>query len=385
MSIVNGQAVFSPTGLTAGAHNITVTYSGDGSFSTSTSSPLTVTVSPAVLNVIPTSQTRMYNVANQPLAYTLTGFVYTDTAAVVSGTPVLSTMATTTSPVGSYPISVTLGTLSAANYTFNPMPGTITVTQATNTITFPAIANVTYGISPIPLTASANSGLAITYSVISGPATVTSGAGAAVTITGIGAVTLAANQAGDTNYLEATQVTQTFTVAPAILTVTANNLSKESGQANPPLTYTITGLVNSDSASVVTGVPSLSTTATTSSSFGTYPITITQGNLAAANYTFAFVNGTLSVTGSTQQTITFGALPRRDVWSIADSACGHGILWSHSRLHGQRTSRVDRWQHPGCHRCWDGQRYGQRSKATVPTRRRSLSLRRSWSPRLRSQ
>ena len=130
-----------------------------------------------------------------------------------------------------------------------------------------------------------------------------------MTITGIGAVTLAASQAGDTNYLAATQVTRTFTVAPAVPTVTANNLSKESGQVDPTLTYTITCLMNSDSASVVTGAPSLSTTATTSSPFGTYPITISQGNLAAANYTFAFVNGTLSVTGSAQQTITFGALP----------------------------------------------------------------------------
>jgi len=42
---------------------------------------------------------------------------------------VLSTTAATTSPVGSYPISVaSTGTLSAANYFFSPVTGTYTVT-----------------------------------------------------------------------------------------------------------------------------------------------------------------------------------------------------------------------------------------------------------------
>ncbi len=41
----------------------------------------------------------------------------------------------------------------------------------------------------------------------------------------------------------------------------------------------------------------MTTTATPSSALGSYPITIAQGTLAAQNYTFNFVNGTLTVTG----------------------------------------------------------------------------------------
>ncbi len=111
-------------------------------------------------------------------------------------------------------------------------------------------------------------------------------------------------------YYGSTSSSNGFTVTQASLTVTANNASKLYGAANPALTYTITGFVNSDTqAGATTGSPSESTTATASSSVGNYPIAVTQGTLASANYTFTFVNGTLSITGATAQTITFGALP----------------------------------------------------------------------------
>src|SRR5205807_4631414 len=83
---------------------------------------------------------------------------------------------------------------------------------------------------------------------------------------------------------------------PADLTITADNKSKVYGATNPTLTATITGYVNGDTASVVSGTPALSTGATPSSAVGTYPITAAQGTLGAANYTFTFVNGTLTVT-----------------------------------------------------------------------------------------
>ena len=68
---------------------------------------------------------------NAPLpvfTYTITGFVNGDTAAAISGTPTLTTTATASSPVGSYAISVSAGTLSASNYTFpNLVAGTLVV------------------------------------------------------------------------------------------------------------------------------------------------------------------------------------------------------------------------------------------------------------------
>ena len=62
------------------------------------------------------------------------------------------------------------------------------------------------------------------------------------------------------------------------------------------LTSTITGFVNGDTqASAVTGTPNLTTTATAAFPAGSYPITTAVGTLAAANYTFTFVNGILTV------------------------------------------------------------------------------------------
>jgi hypothetical protein len=55
--------------------------------------------------------------------------------------------------------------------------------------------------------------------------------------------------------------------------------------------------VNGDTASIVTGAPGFSTTATTSSSVGSYAITPSAGSVAAPNYSFTnFINGTLTIT-----------------------------------------------------------------------------------------
>jgi len=61
------------------------------------------------------------------------------------------------------------------------------------------------------------------------------------------------------------------------------------------LTASYSGFVQSEGTNVLTGTPSLSTSATTSSPPGTYPITISHGALSAANYTFIFNGGTLTV------------------------------------------------------------------------------------------
>jgi hypothetical protein len=89
-----------------------------------------------------------------------------------------------------------------------------------------------------------------------------------------------------------------LTVTPAKLTVTADNKTKQYGDPNPPFTYQITGFVNSETSSVVSGAPSFTTnpTATTASLPGPYSIVPGLGTLSAANYTFAFANGTLTIT-----------------------------------------------------------------------------------------
>ncbi len=181
------------------------------------------------------------------------------------------------------------------------------VAKTTQTITFGPLPNKVYGSGQITLTATSDSGLPVAYTVSGSGATVS---GSTLTLGGVGIVIVTASQAGNGSYMAATSVMQSFNVTPAPgLTLTANNQSRQFGQANPTLTYTVAGFVNGDTQAIATtGAPSLTTTATTSSSTGSYPITIGVGTFSAPNYGApTFVNGNLIVSGNVAQTITFPA------------------------------------------------------------------------------
>ena len=87
-------------------------------------------IKPARLLVAADSFARTFGITNPSLTYRLTGFVNGETAAVVTGAPVLSTVATPTSPVGNYPIKTSVGTLTAANYFLSASNGVLSVTPA---------------------------------------------------------------------------------------------------------------------------------------------------------------------------------------------------------------------------------------------------------------
>lgn len=91
----------------------------------------TVTM-PTPLTVTAQNKSVILGDAILPLTYTLSGFINGDTATTsdVIGSPDCSTIATTTSPVGSYPITCSLGTLSSDNYNF------VTFTPAKLSITY---------------------------------------------------------------------------------------------------------------------------------------------------------------------------------------------------------------------------------------------------------
>lgn len=284
----------------AGSYSVTATFvpSGLGFYGSTTASAMPFSVTPALLTVTANNASKLVNAANPTLTYTITGFVNNDTQSTATlGVPAESTTATTSSSVGTYPITITQGTLTAVNYTFSFVNGTLTITGATpQSITFGALPGVTYGAAPITLVASASSGLAVSYSV-TGPASIN---GSVLKITGAGLIAVTATQTGNNTYAAAPPVTQSFTSSPAVLNVAAGNASRTYGSANPTLTYAITGFVNGDSqVTSTTGTPAESTTAGITSSVNTYPITVTQGTLASNNYTFTFTNGTLTVTPAT--------------------------------------------------------------------------------------
>lgn len=91
----------------------------------------------------------------------------------------------------------------------------------------------------------------------------------------------------------------TVTILQDTLTVTADSITRQYGDPNPPLTVHYSGFELGDSLqNSVTGNPSVSTTAISTSPVGTYPITVTNGTLASANYVFRFVNGVFTITNN---------------------------------------------------------------------------------------
>ncbi len=84
----------------------------------------------------------------------------------------------------------------------------------TQTINFPPIGP-SIGDS-VPLAASATSGLPVTFSVVSGPALIN---GNTLSVSGPGTSIIASDQAGNSQYLAAPQVTQTITVSQPTVTI----------------------------------------------------------------------------------------------------------------------------------------------------------------------
>ena len=178
--------------------------------------------------------------------------------------------------------------------------------QQSQTLTVATVPNYTYGDPDFTPSASASSGLPVSVAVVSGPASII---GTSVDMNGAGTVVLTFTQAGNANTAAATPVQRTFVVAPAPATITATNASRAFETPNPALTFTIAGLVRGDTVASLSGTPALTTTSDLNSPAGTYPISAAQGTLSSANYTFSFVNGTLTITGHTAQTITFNKIP----------------------------------------------------------------------------
>jgi sugar lactone lactonase YvrE len=171
---------------------------------------------------------------------------------------------------------------------------------SSQTIQFAAQAPEIYGQGMVaghtsfPLDAKSSSGLPVTFAVVSGPGAISGGN--TLVAMGVGTIVVRASQVGNSEYAAANSVEQSFTVLPATLTVTASNQQVVYGATPSSFGYTITGFVGGDTGSVVSGNPTITSSAGTHPAVGSYAIQIQAGTLAAANYTFVFAQGTLTVT-----------------------------------------------------------------------------------------
>lgn len=171
----------------------------------------------------------------------------------------------------------------------------VLATQQDQTISFGTLADKTYGDSPFTVSATASSGLDVSFSASPSSVCTSSGTnGSTITLLGVGNCTVSASQTGDSSYSAASDVQQSFNVNPAPLTVAANDKTIVLGSALPTLTASYNTFVNGDTASTALNTaPTCTTTATTSSPAGNYPITCS--GAVAPNYSISYQPGTLSI------------------------------------------------------------------------------------------
>jgi len=278
----------------AGSTTITASQGGNTAYNPAPAVAQLLTVNKATLIVQAANANRVYGAENPAFSATYSGFINGDTQAVLSGSPGLSTAATATSPVGTYPIIVTAGTLAATNYSFSFVNGTLTVTKAEQTITFDALPAKTYGDPSFILSATASSGLPASYT--SSNTSVAAVSGSTVTIVGAGSATITASQGGDATYNPAPAVTQPLTINKASATILFGELTFT--YDGSPKTVTVT-TIPAGLAVVITY--SGSTTAPTN--VGSYTVVATVNN---ANF-----QGSATATeeiAKRNQTITFDPL-----------------------------------------------------------------------------
>jgi len=256
-----------------------------------------LTIIKATLTITANSQTRQYGNPNPVFTATYTGFINGDTEANLTTKPTIATTAVTGTRAGSYAITVN-GAVSA-NYNLVYRNGTLTITKAALIVKADDVTRV-YG--------SATPGFTITYTGFVNGETVDILSKKATIIAPVtakspaGNYTITASGASSLNY-DVTYESGTLTITKKALTITAQNKLRAYGIPNPALTVVYTGLVNGDKApGILSGAPVLSTTATTNSNLGSYPIEVS-GNVTAANYTIEFENGTLSVGKATIRVI----------------------------------------------------------------------------------
>jgi len=109
--------------------------------------------------------------------------------------------------------------------------------RASQTITFNALPNKTFGNPPFTVSATASSGLPVVFSSLT--TAVCTLAGNKVTIVAAGTCTIRASQSGDATYAPAPNVDRSFAVAKANQTITFGTLANKT-VTSPPFTVSAT-------------------------------------------------------------------------------------------------------------------------------------------------
>jgi len=311
-----GRAYLPSTGLPAGVYTFSATFAGNSSYEGASISnqPLTIALQGVKFN-------------GGPLPTELPLGDYLFTVKSDSGVPVSVVLApdpsnvctltydpvtgkgTLTSSVAG-PCKISVSANGTWTYTAVSFTGTI-LYKSGQTITFGALGDKTFGDPDFTVSATVSSPLAVTFSSkTTGVCTV---AGSTVHIVKAGTCTIAADQAGNQQYLPAATVTQSFTVKQAAQTVTF--------LAVGPVTYVAGGSfpvsATASSGEVVTFKSTTTGVCLEGGSNGSVIAMVTPGSCVITasqagtdNYLPASVQQTVTI-NKAPQTITFNGMQDR--------------------------------------------------------------------------
>ncbi len=212
VATVSGSTV---TIVGAGTTTITASQTGNNNYSAAASVPQSLTVTPVAVTPTLAWSNPAAITYGTALSSTQLNATATYAGVAVAGTYVYGPASGTILSAGTQTLTVTFTPSNSANYG-GPLTASVSlvVNPATQTIIFGPLPSVVVGTASYALTATGGgSGNAVTYT--SSNSSVATVSGSTITIVGAGTANIAANQAGNTNYLAATAVIQTLTVTAA--------------------------------------------------------------------------------------------------------------------------------------------------------------------------
>ncbi|WP_319059354.1 two-partner secretion system adhesin CdrA [Pseudomonas aeruginosa] len=290
-------------GLGLVSSNYTLNYQGNN-----------LTITKALLNVIADAKTKVYGDADPSLTYQVSGLKNGDTAGAVLNGGSLSRVAGEN--VGVYGINQGGLGLVSANYDLSYQGNNLTITKALLNVIADAKTKV-YGDADPALTYQV-SGLknGDTAGAVLNGGSLSRVAGENVGVYGINQGGLALNSG---NY-DLSYQGNNLTITKALLNVIADGKTKVYGDADPALTYQVSGLKNGDTAGAVLNGGSLSRVA--GENVGVYGIN--QGGLAlnSGNYDLSYQGNNLTITKALLNVIADG---KTKVYGDADPSLTYQV------------------------------------------------------------
>lgn len=259
-----------------------------GSESFSTEVAYRYTIKSVELTAKVNDASRVYGDNNPAFNITYSGFINGDNESVITTKPTVTTTATASSNVGTYPVSISGGV--AQNYTLKYETGTLTITKAALEVSVNDATKV-YG--------SENPVFTLNYSGLKNNETKPSWEKSPTFSTvadkksDVGSYQVSVDCSA-TNYNITKNNPGKLTITPATLTIKANNASRLYFDADPEYTYVATGFLNGDTDASFTQAPKFKTNATATSNVGTY--TITPYGAESRNYNVIYETGNLTIT-----------------------------------------------------------------------------------------